>query len=121
MGLLETVKDVAVLVQKADNIDLMRQVLELQSQAVDMLEENRQLRERVKELEQAAQFAKGLRFETPFFFATDDPVPYCARCWEGEGKAIHLAGSADWDDKRWECFKCHAVYLLEKPLRKRVT
>jgi len=121
MGIVETLKDIVTLVQKTDNIDLVKQVLSLQTQALEMQnknrklrERNRKLRERVKELEQTVSFAKTLRFESPFYFAGDDKVPYCARCWESDRRAIHL--KSDWKDRRWECYQCGKVYLLDVSL-----
>lgn len=111
MGFVDTLKDVVTLVQKTDNIELVKHVLSLQTQALAMQEENRQLRERVKELEQALQFAKELRFEGPFYYAPDDKVPFCPRCWEADRRAIHL--KSDWNGRRWECYQCTNVYLLD--------
>ena len=39
MGLYDKLKDVAKIAQKADNIDLYRQLIDLSSQALDLLEE----------------------------------------------------------------------------------
>jgi ribosomal protein S27AE len=75
-----------------------------------MQEENRGLREKVKELEGRLGFAQTLRFEPPLYFAADDKTPFCARCWESDRRAIHLEG--DWGRRRWECHQCKSVYLL---------
>ena len=115
MGIVDTLKDVVTLVQKTDNIELVKQVLALQTQALEMQEENRILHERTKELERALDFAKSLRFEAPFYFAADDKVPYCARCWEAKRRAIHL--KSDWNGRRWECYECAKVYLLDDTAR----
>jgi hypothetical protein len=111
MGFFETLKDVATLVQKTDNIDLMKHVLELQAEAAEIYQENARLRTRVTELERELSFAKELRFEAPFYYAPDDKIPFCARCWETDRAAIHLKG--DWDGTRWECFRCTNVYLQD--------
>ena len=66
----------------------------------------------MKELEEALDFAKGLRFEAPFYFSNDEKIQYCAHCWESARLAIHL--KSDWDDTRWECFHCGKVYLLDQ-------
>ena len=112
MGLVETIRDVATLVQKTDNIKLVKHVLSLQMQAQEMQEDNRRLREQVKRLEGALDFAKALRFDAPFYFSTDDKIPYCAHCWEADHLPIHL--KRDWDGNRWECFHCGKVYLLKQ-------
>ncbi len=115
MGIIETIKDVAVLVQKADNIDLVKHVLALQTQAQELIEDNRSLKEKVKELEGLLQFAKNLSFRVPFYFATGDAVPYCPRCWEVKRKAIHVVRiyeSQESQETRWDCFECNQMYLI---------
>ncbi len=114
-GIVDTLRDVVTLVQKTDNIELVRQVLSLQTQALEMQEDNRTLRERVKELEQTLALAKSLRFETPFYFALDDKIPFRARCWEVDRRAVHL--KSDWNGRRWECYQCGKVYLLDDTAR----
>lgn len=111
MGLIDTVKDVATLVQKTDNIEIVKHVLALQTQALDTLAEISTLRERVRELESQLAFAGTLTFRAPLYFATGDRTPYCAKCWESERRAIHL--KEDWNGTRWECFHCTSVYLLD--------
>ena len=59
MGIVDTLKDVVTLVQKTDNIELAEHVLSLQAAALAVQEDNRKLRKRVEELEQALDFAKG--------------------------------------------------------------
>ena len=111
MGLIDTVKDVVLLVQKTDNVELLKNVLSLQSQAVDIQIENQALRDKVKALEERLAFAGTLRFEPPLYYAGDDGTPYCARCWEADRRAIHLKGA--WSGRRWECYLCGKVYLLD--------
>jgi hypothetical protein len=31
-----------------------------------------------------------------YFFKEDDPVPFCPKCWEGDGKMVHLPPSDDY-------------------------
>lgn len=113
MGIIETIKDVAVLVQKADNIDLVKHVLALQTQAQELIEENRGLKEKLKALEDLLQFAKTLSFRAPFYYATGDAVPYCPRCWEVKRKAVHVVKIFEDEQTRWDCFDCSQMYLIE--------
>lgn len=114
MGIIDTAKDVAILVQKADNIDLVKHVLALQTQAQEMLDENRASKARVEELEKLLTFAKTVKFQAPFYFAENDSIPLCARCWEVNKKAVHVVsiykGS---DDDRWDCPECKYMYLID--------
>jgi len=113
MGLIETIKDVVTVVQKADNIELVKQVLSLQSQALDMIEENRELRERVRVLEATLNLAKKLSFRAPFYFAEGEDVPLCPRCWEIDHRAVHLQGPFRVTGLRWDCPQCDKTFLVQ--------
>lgn len=115
MGLLDTLKDVVVLVQKADNIELVKQVLGLQMQAQEMLEENRLLKGKVVELEKSLQLAKALSFRAPFYYVPSDETPFCPRCWEGNRKTIHVVLIFRQKDTRWDCPECKRMYLIRGP------
>jgi hypothetical protein len=113
MGLIDTIKDVVTLVQKADNIELVKQVLALQSQAQDMIEENRGLREKVATLEATLNLAKNLTFKAPFYFAEGDTVPLCPRCWEIDRRSVHLQGPFRVTGLRWDCPQCDKTYRVQ--------
>jgi len=47
------------------------------------------------------------------FYAADDPIPFCSRCWEAAGRRIHLFGPIPMfhpEIERWECHTCNAGY-----------
>ena len=50
MGFYDAMKDAINLAQKADNIELYRQLLDLSAQALDLQEENRRLKEEIADL-----------------------------------------------------------------------
>jgi hypothetical protein len=54
MGILDTMKDVVTLVQKIDNIDILKQVLALQGQVFELQNENQNLRSQAAEMERQA-------------------------------------------------------------------
>jgi hypothetical protein len=113
MGLIETVKDVVSLVQKADNIDLMKQVMSLQTQAYEMLNENQSLREKISALESTLSAAGKLTFKAPFYFADGDETPICPRCWEVDRRTVHLHGPFRVTGLRWDCPQCKREYLVQ--------
>ena len=53
MGFYDAFKDALSMAQKADNVDLYRQLLELCAQALDLQEENARLRNENAELSKA--------------------------------------------------------------------
>ena len=96
MGLYEGIKDVAKVVQEADNIDLYRKLIDLSKQALDLQaevlqlhEENTQLKKR-KELEEVV-----VRHEEPVVTRSDDTIEiyYCAHCWDNESRLFQVSCS----------------------------
>lgn len=82
MSVIDTMKEVAGLIQKMDNLDLMRRVVELQEQVFELVNENRTLKERLATREQVT-FSKNA-----YWKGTDGP--FCSRCLDGEGVLVRL-------------------------------
>jgi hypothetical protein len=82
MSIYETIKDVVSIAQKADNIDLMRQLLQLQNDIMQLTEENRSLRERL-------DIRGKLTFRENSYWDGNEG-PFCSRCADAEGKLIRL-------------------------------
>ena len=89
MGVVDTLKETIGLIQKVDNIDLYRQMLDLQTQVMSLLEENKSLR---TTLETRAT----LTFKSDAYWRDGNEGPFCSRCWDDEKKLIrlHLGGLA---------------------------
>lgn len=90
MGAIDNVKELAKLVKEIGNMELYRQILDLQGEIMELTQANRDLQGNVRELEgKLSQVAK-MTFRSPFYYADDDEVPYCPRCWEAKKQAIHF-------------------------------
>lgn len=105
MGLYEGIKDVAKIVQQADNIDLYRQLLDLSAQALEMQNtinkltaENDELKKK-KNLENRIQ-----RHEDLYLTLKDDDTIYCSHCWDNERKLIQLQKYHG----EFSCHHCHS-------------
>jgi hypothetical protein len=103
MGVLETAKDAVMLVQKIDNIELYKKILDLQSDALKMVEENGKLRGEVHRLEEAFKIRDTLVFENNHYYGVKDDTkegPYCTYCWDQDRKLVRLhKDDHDW----WWC------------------
>ncbi len=98
MGMIDAIKDAATLVQKADNIDLYRVLLQVQQEALNLVqeksllvEENIRLREQVRDLQAKAGARASLVRRDGMYFAEGDRDPFCPHCWETEQMQVHLA------------------------------
>ena len=103
MGLFEGIKDVASIVQKADNIELYGKLLDLESQALDMQSEiaelrreNEKLKKQLDEREDVCYHitkrVDELHREYPYITLKSDSknIRYCAVCWGKDRKLIPL-------------------------------
>lgn len=106
MGVVDTVRDIAVLVQKADNIELNQKILRLQAELGDLLDENRRLKDRVGELEAIQKIKEDLIFEDNLYWRRAEDGrdgPYCTKCWDSNQDLIRLQAL---DPKGWFCPSC---------------
>lgn len=82
---ISTIKHISEVVKKYNDIELMHQIVELQSEVFELQRENLELKKRLHEREK-------MQMKGPhgYFFQEGDDVPFCPKCWEGDGKAVHL-------------------------------
>lgn len=103
MGLYEGIKDVAKVIQKADNIELYSKLLDLSAQALEMQAEIASLREENAKLKKEKEHDDDIVFhkvENSDSFSQDYPyitlksdmegIRYCAICWGKNHKLIPL-------------------------------
>jgi len=110
---LPAYKDIVDLLKKGATLEAQEKVMELREGALELQEENLRLkselkaeRENVGALEQKLAFRATFSFRKPFYFAENDPVPFCPVCWEGDRKTIHLDGPFGKNRSYWNCRIC---------------
>jgi len=92
MSIISDTKEIVELIQKVDNADLYRKIIDLQGEIYEMHGANMELKEKVRELEQQLIIVRELDFneQDGYYYKEGEPVPYCSTCWENDRKAIHL-------------------------------
>ena len=92
MGLYEGIKDVAKIVQQADNIKLYQQLLDLCAQALELQSEVNRLTNENDDLRKKQDIeSKIVRYDGLFVtLGNDTSVVYCSHCWDSERKLIQL-------------------------------
>ena len=108
MSLIENVKTAVEVVQKSDNIDLMKKMMAIQSDAWELQQENQKLKERIRELERKREIDSELDFQGNKYWSMPEggerEGPYCSPCWDDKGKLIRLHR---WPNGNgWECGVC---------------
>jgi hypothetical protein len=90
MGIVETLKDVVSVVQKADNLELMKGMLEVQSQAFALLEENHQLKAQNRTLSEQLSTQQSLLFNDGVYWGDNGDGPFCSPCWDARRVLVRV-------------------------------
>jgi len=90
MSALPGYKEIVDLIKKGATFEAQEKIMELRGACLELEDENQTLKRRIKELENSLRFKEVLAFKAPFYFAPNDPQPYCPRCWEKDSIAIHV-------------------------------
>ncbi|MBR3297927.1 MAG: hypothetical protein IKI64_01855 [Clostridia bacterium] len=93
MSLYEGIKDVAKVLQRADNVELYIKLIDLSSQALDLQDEISRLKDENRELRKAKELDERIVRHTQPYLTLKDEEPeilYCANCWGKEGAMIQM-------------------------------
>lgn len=107
MSFYEAFKDAMNMAQKADNIELYRQLLDLSAQALGLQAEVARLKEENAELRKKEDLSSSIiRHTEPFITKVGDKtnLRYCSHCWDAEQKLIQLR--CDEEDATFVCPHC---------------
>jgi hypothetical protein len=91
MSVLENAKEIGELIRKYNDIELMRRIVELEVGIAELQRDRITLEGKVAELSQELATKKAMQFRQPYFWQQGDEIPFCPKCWEGSGKAVHLS------------------------------
>lgn len=116
MGWYDMFKDALTMAQKADNIELYRQLLDLLKELQEMQQinfelkkENMQLREQIEKVQNMV-YVPDKNFYVQKVSETKEDGPFCSKCWEGEHKQSRLFR---WGRSELKCNVCDTIIDLE--------
>ncbi len=93
MSFYDAFKDAISVAQKADNVELYRQLLDLSAQALDLQAEVARLREENAALRKSKDISeKVIRHEEPVVTIEGDTknLYYCSHCWDSQQLLIQI-------------------------------
>src|SRR5689334_18862908 len=107
-----SLREISRLLREEGKLDLFQRLLDVQQQLVQLGQENLGLANELANLKAQLKFSTGLKFVPPFYFADQDPTPYCANCWEAKRVAVHLVDTGPSSEGlRFECTNCNKVFF----------
>lgn len=119
MSLYDGIKDVAKVIQKADNIELYRQLLDLCQQALELQANIERLTKENRELREAQELrSKVVRHDEPFITLEGHPdnEMYCATCLAKERALIQVR---DLHNGYFCCPNCNTSGICDSDLANR--
>src|SRR5229473_2258346 len=100
MGVIDTTKDLAKLVQQIGNIEVYEKVLSLQGQIMELMSENMGLQDALRKaqaetqkLRDTSEVAQNLRFDDENYWLEREGKrdgPFCQVCWDIDSKLVRL-------------------------------
>ncbi len=113
MSLYDGVKDLLKTVQKADNIELYKQLLDLGQQALDMQAEIQRLQSELSELKKKDDREQRIiRHKNLYITLLNDAnrTVYCAHCWDNNQKLVQVSIE---NSGSFTCPHCHIIDVLD--------
>ena len=107
MGFYDAMKDAINMAQKADNIELYRQLLDLGAQALELQAEVARLREENQQLREKANLeSRIIRHRVPYITLKDDTdeIVYCSNCWDSNRVLVQMLVYQSYG---YDTFRCH--------------
>lgn len=116
MGILDEVKSVANTIRQIDNIELYKQILDLQAEILKLVEENNSLRSEVGALKGKLTTREKLIFKKNAYWIPSEGSalsgPFCSNCWDVRLNVVrmHMSEGTGFG----ECPTCRVPVEIER-------
>ncbi|WP_459500018.1 hypothetical protein [Bacillus sp. C1] len=119
MGITDTIKGIKALAVGMENVELISKLMDLQTQAYEILDENRELRLKLEEIQRTDEISHDLEYLPDFYYRkSDGSGPYCPTCWDVNRKLVNVPIRGNIDlGYSGTCRNCGAAHL-SVPLQK---
>ncbi len=121
MGLIDTAKEAVKLVDQANNLDLYKRLVDLQLEAVEMVEQLKIKDEKIKQLEEALSLQGKLVYRDSAYYLVAkeghfDDGPFCTKCWDVDHIKCRFVRAPETDEGReWvQCQRCKLPFRSEQ-------
>ena len=108
MGVIDTVKNVTKLAQDVQNIPLLQQLVSLQAEVFELYDDNRNLKDDVRQLREQLELRDKMSFENNFYWIVEGDSkdgPFCSKCYDKDHAARRMIELGDLRG----CSTCHLL------------
>jgi hypothetical protein len=114
MGLIDTVKETLQLVDRVQNVDLYKRLVDLQREAMEFTEQLRSKDETIVQLRQALELKGKLTCKGSVYFIADEKGdfidgPFCTTCFDVEHLKCRVVAYGKYNHVV-QCLKCKAPF-----------
>jgi hypothetical protein len=113
MDPLNTLKQIREIVKKTEDRELVKLILDLQKEVFAMESHSLKLAAELASLKRQLHLLAVMHTCPPFdyYFQDGDDVPFCPKCWETHGDAVHLpTPESSGHRTRRDCRVCKETY-----------
>jgi hypothetical protein len=113
MDPLNTLKKIRKIIRNTTDRELVKLILDLQKEVFATESHNLELASELTTLKQQLDLSARMhaRPGSDYYFLEGDEAPFCPKCWESSGNAIHLQAPVSVDGRaRRECRVCRETY-----------
>lgn len=114
MGWYEALKDGISVAQKADNIQLVKDLLEAQQQIFDLVNENNQLKDEIKKLNAVVDIEANIERHKDAYITLkneSEKLIYCSSCWDT--KKVLIQGQIV-NTGKYQCPACKTTAYYDR-------
>lgn len=118
MGIIDNIKDAVKLVQQVDNVELYRKILDLQSEAMDLVDQMKKKDETIETLKVALELKGRLLLRHSAYYLADESDklldgPFCTKCFDVDHVKCRLVRT---DGGMVQCQKCKSPFRIAGPV-----
>lgn len=113
MDPISTLRKIRKIISNTADRELVKLILDLQKEVFAIESHNLELASELASLKPQLDLPARMhtRPQSDYYFLDGDDVPFCPKCWESRGSAIHLQGPASAGGRtRRECRFCKETY-----------
>lgn len=108
MGIVDNFKDILKVAESVNNLELYKKLSELQTRVMEVEEENRRLKEQVRQLNEQRSIGENLQHDGERYWLDRDGKrdgPFCPTCWDVDAMLVRM--------RTWESESRNIHYICD--------